>query len=89
MMVVFLTSDSSLLLLSKDKSFHVLYYILRQLNNTSWIADSNNKQFIIDKLAISSSTLDKQISSLKQRGVLKPSIRGQYLINTDLIYIDT
>ena len=71
-MLVYLDTQESVLLRSKDKSFHVLFYIIRQTNMTTntWYSDAINKQEIATKLQIALTTLNKHIASLKERELL-------------------
>ena len=88
MITVYLDTKDSILLLSKDKTFHVLYYILIQADSEHniWYADKIHKKRIMLKLEISPVTLDKHIASLKQRKlILKTDSRGRYRINTQLL----
>jgi hypothetical protein len=81
---VYLDTKESILLKSKDKTFHVLYYILNQtdMEKHIWYADKIHKEKIMDKLEISPVTLDKHISSLKQRGlIITTTVRGRYRLN--------
>ena len=84
---VYLDTQESILLKSKDKTFHVLYHILRQsdMETHIWYADKLHKQHIMAKLEISPVTLDKHISSLKQRGlILTTDVRGRYRLNMQI-----
>jgi DNA-binding IscR family transcriptional regulator len=80
-------TKESILLKSKDRTFHVLYYILRQtdMEKHIWYADKVHKEHIMNKLEISPVTLDKHISSLKQRNlILVTSVRGRYRLNMQI-----
>jgi hypothetical protein len=81
-----LDTQESILLKSQDKSFHALYYILHQVNNEEnlWYSDRVNKDFICDKLNISSPTLEKIIYSLKKRDIIIPVSRGKYKLSKTL-----
>tara|TARA_R110000751_G_scaffold58576_5_gene123502 strand:+ start:135 stop:431 length:297 start_codon:yes stop_codon:yes gene_type:complete len=84
---VYLDTKESILLKSKDRTFHVLYYILRQtdMENHIWYADKVHKERIMNKLEISPVTLDKHISSLKKRGlILTTTVRGRYRLNMQI-----
>mgnify|MGYP003149037788 FL=1 len=84
---VYLDTKESILLKSKDRTFHVLYYILRQtdMEKHIWYADKVHKENIMLKLEISPVTLDKHISSLKQRDlILTTSVRGRYRLNMQI-----
>jgi DNA-binding MarR family transcriptional regulator len=84
---VFLDTKDSILLKSKDKTFHVLYYILMQMDSERyvWYADKVHKEKIMVKLDISPPTLDKHIASLKQRNlILTTDVRGRYRLNTQI-----
>lgn len=87
---VYLDTKDSILLLSKDKTFHVLYYILVQTDaeHNIWYADKIHKKKIMLKMDISPVTLDKHIASLKQRKfILKTDARGRYRLNTQLLSV--
>ena len=84
---VYLDTKESILLKSKDRTFHVLYYILRQtdMEKHIWYADKVHKEIIMDRLEISPVTLDKHISSLKQRRlIITTSVRGRYRLNMQI-----
>lgn len=85
-MLVYLDTQESVLLRSKDKSFHVLFHILRQYDshNDVWYGDAINKEIISQKLKIAYPTLNKHISSLKQRGLICPIARGEYKLNPNI-----
>jgi predicted transcriptional regulator len=88
MVMVYLDTKDSILLKSNDRTFHVLYYILRQTNfeTNLWYADKINKLFIMNKLGISVPALDKHIASLKEREFIRPAeVRGRYRINLELL----
>jgi hypothetical protein len=88
MVMVYLDTKDSILLKSNDRTFHVLYYILRQTNfeTNLWYADKINKSFIMNKLGISVPALDKHIASLKEREFIRPAeVRGRYRINLQLL----
>jgi hypothetical protein len=88
MVMVYLDTKDSILLKSNDRTFHVLYYILRQTNfeTNLWYADKINKVFIMNKLGISVPALDKHIASLKEREFIRPAeVRGRYRINLELL----
>ena len=88
MIVVYLDTKDSILLKSKDRTFHVLYYILNQadLEHHYWYADKIHKERIVNKLGISPVTLDKHIASLKNRGLIKPTgARGKYRLNMEIL----
>jgi DNA-binding CsgD family transcriptional regulator len=87
MITVYLDTKDSILLKSKDATFHVLYYILNQtdMERNTWYADKENKQRIMDKLGISPPTLDKHIASLKKRKlILTTETRGKYMLNMSM-----
>jgi DNA-binding MarR family transcriptional regulator len=86
MIEVELTHNKSVLLYSKDTSFLVLYYLLLQIDSTSytWYADKIHKQSIMDSVHISQPTLDKHIQSLKERGIIIQQTRGKYLLNKQI-----
>lgn len=84
MITVYLDTKDSVLLKSKDRSFHVLYYILNQadMEHQIWYADKTNKDWIVGKLEISPTTLDKHLASLKERNLIMPTeTRGRYKLN--------
>lgn len=90
MILVYLDTKESILLKSKDKSFHVLYYILNQSDkeHNLWYADKIHKEYIIDKLDMAKATLDKHIASLKERGIIIPGgTRGKYELNMEILSI--
>jgi DNA-binding IclR family transcriptional regulator len=87
MIPVYLDTNDSILLKSKDKTFHVLFYILKQADaeHNTWYADKVHKQQIIDKLAISPTTLDKHLASLKERRLIHSAgSRGKYKLNMQI-----
>jgi hypothetical protein len=65
MITVYLDTKDSVLLKSKDKSFHVLYYILNQadLEHSYWYADKIHKERIMAKLERGKYRLNMQIFS--------------------------
>ena len=81
---VYLDTKDSILLLSKDRAFHILFYILNQadLERNIWYADKVHKERIMTKLNISPATLDKHIKSLKERNLIISESRGRYTVNT-------
>ena len=84
---VYLDTTESILLKSKDKTFHVLYYILNQADSErhEWYSDKLHKQKIMDKLEISPVTLDKHIASLKERKlIVATGVRGKYRLNMQI-----
>jgi len=90
MVTVYLDTTDSVLLLSKDVSFHVLYYILVQadMEHNYWYADKIHKAKILNKLDISPPTLDKHIASLKKRKLIIPTgTRGKYRLNMRIFSI--
>ena len=85
-MLVYLDTQESVLLHSKDKSFHVLFHIIRQRNETTntWYSDAINKQEIANKLQIALTTLNKHIASLKERKLISSTARGEYNLNLNI-----
>ena len=84
MISIYVDVQDSILLLSKDHSFHILYHIINQSDSERniWYADSKNKEAIIAKLQMSHSSLDKHLKSLVERKlILKDGIRGRYKLN--------
>jgi DNA-binding MarR family transcriptional regulator len=84
MITVYLDTNDSILLKSKDAPFRVLFYILRQadMEHYMWYADKVHKQYIMSKLKIAPPTLDTHIASLKKRGFIIPTnVRGRYRLN--------
>ena len=81
---VYSDTKDSILLLSKDRAFHILFYILNQadLERNIWYADKVHKERIMTKLNISPATLDKHIKSLKERNLIISESRGRYRVNT-------
>lgn len=87
MIAVYLDTKESVLLKSNDRTFHVLFYIMRQLDfdKNLWYADKQNKLVIMNKLGISPPTLDKHISSLKERDLIRTAeVRGRYRLNLEV-----
>jgi len=86
MIIVHLDTVDSILLLSNDKSFHALYYILEQMDKESnvWYADKVNKDYIRNRMSISSPTLEKLIALLKVKNLIRPLSRGKYQL-TELL----
>lgn len=87
MIAVYLDVKESVLLKSNDRTFHVLYYILRQADaeKNLWYADKVNKLAIMNKLGISPPTLDKHIASLKERDLIRTAeVRGRYRLNLEI-----
>jgi len=87
MITVYLDTKESVLLKSKDKTFHVLYYILNQtdMERNTWYADKENKERIMNKLGIAPPTLAKYIQSLKERRlILTTETRGKYMLNMNI-----
>tara|TARA_B100000482_G_C12464709_1_gene242414 strand:+ start:261 stop:566 length:306 start_codon:yes stop_codon:yes gene_type:complete len=87
MITVYLDTKESVLLKSKDKTFHVLYYILNQtdMERNTWYADKENKERIMNKLGIAPPTLAKHIQSLKERRlILTTETRGKYMLNMNI-----
>ena len=87
MITVYLDTKDSVLLKSKDATFHVLYYILNQtdMERNTWYADKENKARIMGKLGIAPVTLDKHIASLKKRRlILTTESRGKYMLNMNI-----
>lgn len=87
---VYIDIDTSILLHSMDNTFHTLFYIIQQMNTESnvWIATSENKRELTLSVNITASTLDKHISSLKQRGILIRVRRETYMLNKETLNID-
>ena len=86
--LVYLDTKDSILLKSKDRSFHVLYYILNQADQEHhfWYADKIHKERIVNKLEMSPVTLDKHIASLKDRDFIRPTgARGKYRLNMEIL----
>jgi Mn-dependent DtxR family transcriptional regulator len=80
MIIVHLDTSDSILLKSKDKSFHTLYHIISQCNPQThvWYADKVNKTEICSFLGLSLPSLEKMLSSLTKRGFLEKEKRGRY-----------
>jgi DNA-binding IclR family transcriptional regulator len=90
MITVYLDTKDSVLLKSKDKTFHVLFYILNQADaeHNTWYADKVHKEKIIEVLNISPTTLDKHIASLKERRLIFPTgSRGKYRLNMKIFSV--
>jgi DNA-binding transcriptional ArsR family regulator len=86
MITVYLDTKESILLKSKDTSFHVLYYMIVQCDSERlvWYADRFNKQVIMDKVGLAPITLDKHISSLKERNIIIRESKGKYKLNNEI-----
>jgi hypothetical protein len=89
MITVYLDTQDSILLRSKDVSFHILYYIMQQTNmeDCTWYADSTNKQLIMDKVGLAKVSLDKHLTSLKERNLILSTSRGKYKLNMEIFTI--
>lgn len=90
MITVYLDTSNSILLKSNDKSFHLLYYILKQINSETleWYADKINKEELMKTLDLKLITLDKQLQSLRERDLLlKTNLRGKYKLNEEIFTI--
>lgn len=87
MIVVHLDTYDSILLKSNDKSFHALYYIIKQmdLELNTWYADKTNKTAVCSKLSVSMPALEKMLASLKDRELIVPKQRGIYQLCPELI----
>ena len=87
MIIVHLDTYDSILLKSNDKSFHALYYIIKQtdLENNRWYADKTNKTAVCNQLSISLPALEKMLASLKERNLIITEQRGIYKLSSDLI----
>lgn len=87
MIIVHLDTHDSILLKSNDKSFHALYYIMKQMNleENRWYADKTNKTAVCEKLSISLPALEKMLASLKERSIILPQQRGIYSLSHELI----
>ena len=87
MICVSLDTNDSILLKSKDKSFHALFYIIRQIPDTTnvWYSDKVNKQMVCNELGVSGPTLEKMLSSVKERELLVKVSRGKYKLSELLI----
>ena len=88
MIAVYLDVQESVLLKSNDRTFHVLYWILKQTDfeKNLWYADKVNKKFIMVKLKIAPPTLDKHIASLKDRDLIRTAeTRGRYRLNLEIL----
>jgi DNA-binding MarR family transcriptional regulator len=87
MIAVYVDVKDGLLLASKDKSYHALYYILLQMDTQRnvWYADNHNKSEIQGRMNISTSTLAKYISSLVDRKLLlHEGTKGRYSLNMEV-----
>ena len=87
MICVSLDTNDSILLKSKDKSFHALFYIIRQIpfDTNVWYSDRINKDAICDELSMSGPALEKMLSSLKERDLLVKVSRGKYKLSELLL----
>lgn len=86
MVLVYLDTEDSILRKSKDTSFHVLFYIIRQMDSEKniWYADKINKELIIKATNLTMPTLDKAIASLKARELLISIQKGKYQLNAEI-----
>ena len=86
MVFTHLDTNDSILLLCKDKSFHALYYIVKQmdLDTNIWYADKINKTTIATRLEVSLPALEKMLASLKKNNLIRPTSRGIYQL-TELL----
>ncbi len=86
MICVSLDTNDSILLKSKDRSFHALFYIIRQMpyDNNIWYSDRVNKEMICNELGISGPSLEKMLSSLTERNLLVKVSRGKYALSDEL-----
>jgi hypothetical protein len=87
MIIAHLDTYDSILLKSNDKSFHALYYIIKQmdLELNTWYADKTNKTAVCDKLSVTMPALEKMLASLKDRELIIPKQRGIYQLCPELI----
>jgi hypothetical protein len=87
MILVYLDVNDSILLKAKDTSFHVLYWILLQMNKEEnvWYSDKINKQEICEKLMITSITLEKALFSLKARELIISKKKGVYALSNTIV----
>lgn len=87
MITVYLDTKDSILLLSNDKSLHVLYHIFHQVDSQNeWYADRINKNIIAEKLLTTLPSIDNYISILKQRELLLSlGTRGRYQLNMKIL----
>lgn len=87
MIAVYIDTHDSLLLLSKDSSFHALYHIISQCDSQkyTWYSDQKNKTEIMEKMNITISTLAKHIASLVDRKLLIHDAKGRYKLNMDIL----
>jgi predicted transcriptional regulator len=89
MIVVYLDIPETILLKSKDRSFHALYYIMKQMNmdENKWYADKTNKHEICSTLGITQVALEKMLASLKERDLLFTYQRGVYGLTSEIFTI--
>lgn len=87
---VYIEIDTSILLHSTDTTFHTLFYIIQQMNleTNEWEASKENKESLISSLSTTVPTLDKHLSSLRERGILERNKRGLYTLNQQTLNID-
>jgi len=87
---VYIEIDTSIFLLSTDKTLHTLFYIIQQININinEWEASKENKKELTSLLSTTASTLDKHLSSLRERGILERNKRGLYTLNHESLNID-
>lgn len=89
MIIVYLDTQDSILLKSKDSSFILLYYILQQSDKETlvWYADKLHKEYLIQKVGCTLANLDKMIKSLKERSILSTLGKGKYKLNEKIFTI--
>lgn len=88
MIAVYVDTKDSILLLSKDQSFHALFYIIKQWDSERniWYCDNTNKKYIMDQINVSNASLAKYIQSLVERKLLiRDGIRGRYKLNLEIL----
>jgi predicted transcriptional regulator len=83
MIYVYLDINDSILLKSQDRSFHALYYIIKQMDLESniWYSDKINKNHIAGSISCSLPALEKMIKSLRDRELLLSVSRGKYKLS--------
>lgn len=89
MIIVYLDTQDSILLKSKDSSFILLYYILQQSDKETlvWYADKLHKDYLTQKVGCTLANLDKQIRSLKERDIISTLGKGKYKLNEKIFTI--
>lgn len=64
-----------------------MFYIIKQIPHTTnvWYSDRINKQMVCNELNVSGPTLEKMLSSLRERELLVKIARGKYKLSEVLL----